>query len=194
MSAAGGPSVDRRAGLRTSGLVLAVAGAVWWLVGATAPADDGVPLWLLLAGVLPAAAAVAVAWAFLDGHGEAELFERNRRMYAVVNVLQVLGIVAVVVVCGRLGLQQWIPVGITAVFAAHFVPFGPAFRWRGWTVLAGALAAVAAGGAVLAASGAAAATVQRSVGVTVALVLWLGVWGAVLSRRRPRAAGATDLP
>jgi hypothetical protein len=183
-----GGSAPRRAGLRTAALVLAVAGLVWWVVGVTALAS-GVAV-ALLVGAVVTAGFVLLGRRRLDGEGEAELFERNRRTWTTVNLLQGLGIAAVVVVCVQAGLQAWIPVGITFVFAVHFLPLGTAFGWRGWTVLAGVLALVAAGGAVLAADGAGPARVQTAVGVAVAVVLWAGVVGAVLSRGRPRRAPA----
>ena len=58
---------------------------------------------------------------------------------------------------------------MTAVFAVHFLPFAPAFRWRGYTWLALALLLVAGVGAVLAAGGREAAAVHAVVGPAVAV-------------------------
>jgi hypothetical protein len=180
-------------GLRTGAVVLAAAGLVWWVVGVTARADGAA----LLAGLGAGAAATALLLVLvarrLDGTGERELLERNRRTYTVVNVLQGAGIALVVLVCLRLGLQAWIPVGITFVFAVHLLPLGTAFRWRGWTVLAAGLALVAAAGAVLAVEGAEPALVQTVVGLAAATVLWAGVLGALVSRPRRHDARTRDV-
>ncbi|MFC3689026.1 hypothetical protein [Aquipuribacter hungaricus] len=189
---AAGPVGQGPAGLRPAGSILAVAGAVWWGVaaGAVTGGTSGSLGWVwVLAGVALGAGFLLLARRRLGSEGAQALMVANNRLYGAVNVAQVVGIVAVVSLAGRAGVPQWIPVGVTAVFAVHFLPFARAFRWRGYAWLALALLAVAALGAALAASGRDGMQVHAVVGPAVAVVLWAGVVGAV--RSRPARAPAT---
>lgn len=170
-------------GLRPTGTIFAAAGAVWWVAaaGAVDRGPVGTVAWVL-AGLVVGAALLVLARRRLDSEGAHELMARNRRTYALVNTAQLVGILAVAQVAVRTGHPQWVPVGITTVFALHFLPFVRAFRWRGYGWVAVALLAVAALGGVLAGGGRDGGAVHAVVGPAVAVVLWLAVLGAVRSR------------
>lgn len=178
----------RRSGLRNAATVLTVAGLVWWLVGASAGLSLLRSLPALLAGVAVAVVLLALVRRLLDAVGEPELFERHRRLYTLVNVLQGAAIASVVVLCVLTGQTAWIAPGITFVVALHFLPLGTAFGWAGYRRLALAMALVAAAGAGLASTGTDAQVVQRLVMCAVALVLWGAVVGALVSRPAPQTA------
>ena len=186
-------------GLRPAATVLAVAGAVWWgvAVGPVVAAASGTTSWSVawvvlwvVAGVVVGALVLVAARRRLSSDGAHEAMAANRRLYAVVNTAQALGILAVVVGAGRAGVPAWIPVGITAVFGVHFLPFARAFRWRGYVRLALALLLVAAAGAVMAATGSPASAVHGVLGPVVAVVLW----GTVLAAARAGRPGCPPAP
>lgn len=174
----------RPAGLRATGTLLAVAGTVWWAVGASAGAGLLGALPLLAVGLVVGAGLVVLARTRLGAEGEGELFHASRRLYSLVNLAQVVGILAVLVGCGRAGRPELIPAGIALVVGLHFLPFARAFRWRGFWWVGGGLLATSAAGLGLVAAGSDAAGVQRLVGLVAAGVLWAGVVGAVVDRPR----------
>lgn len=192
VEAPSGQSSTRPAGLRVAATVLTVAGAVWWVVGTSAgvTAAAAWPWWLLGAAVV--GALLVLGRRRLDDRGERELFERRRRTYTVVNLVQGVLIAVVVALCLALGEPAWIAPGITFVVAVHFLPLATAFEWAGYRHLAGVLALVAAGGAGAAASGVDAQVVQRGVMTAVAVVLWAAVVAAVLTR--PAVRAGADVP
>lgn len=173
-------------GLRATGTLLAVAGGVWWAVGASAGSGLLGALGLLLPGLVVTGLLVVLARTRLDARGEGELFHRHRRLYSLVNLAQLLGILAVLVVGGRGGRPELIPPGIAAVVGLHFLPFARAFCWVGHAAVGAGLLLVAVAGVVLALGGSPAPDVQRAVGLAAAGVFWAGVLAAVLTRPRPR--------
>ncbi len=132
---------------------------------------------------------VLLARTRLDGQGEGELFHRHRRLYSLVNLAQLLGILAVLVGGVRTGRPELIPAGIAAVVGLHFLPFARAFRWAGHAGVGAGLLAVAVVGLGLALTGRQAPDVQRVVGLASAGVLWAGAVAAVLARPRARLVG-----
>ena len=165
---------DHEAGKRASGLVMAGFGTLWWLAGA-GPVG-GVPGSAALAlGVVIGLTLAVNAARRLSAHGEQERFERNARQFAMINVIQALGIAATIVVADRIGATAWIPAVIAIAVGVHFLPLArlfaaPEYRWTGALMIG-----VGVVGAALALAGVAASVVLTVVGLSTAVTLWASV-------------------
>ena len=171
-------------GLRAGAVVLSLGGLAWWVAGATQPAAF-VPIVIL--GVLAAGALLWYGWRRLPDDGEAELFRANVPRYNLLNLLQVVAIVLVVVLLGRvLGTPWFIPGAIAIVNGVHFLPLGRWFRQPAYARLGLVIVGIGIVGLLL---GGWSASVPRTllvVGLCVAVAMWTVPFGRLLALARDR--------
>ncbi|MEW2398759.1 hypothetical protein [Streptomyces sp. NPDC046862] len=167
--------------------ILTVFGLVWWLMGASAV---GGPLWPVVALVGCAVAAWVWRTGRRPGHSPAERPPPAvRRRFAWVNAAQWLAIVLAGIGAIRSGVPELIPALVSVIVGVHFLPLASLFRQPRFHLTGALLIAVGAAGCAIGLAGGPASTVQMTVGLAVALVLW----GTVSLGRPKRADGASHL-
>jgi hypothetical protein len=172
---------------RTGLAFLAVFGLVWWLAGVTVL---GEALWPV---AVPAGLALAAGvWRTgrgLPKTGRAPVLGDVRRRFTWINVLQWLAI-ALAAACARAGdVPELIPGLVAVIVGLHFLPLAVLFRRRRFHLTGAMLIAVGTAGCVIGIAGAAASTVQATVGLGAAIILWgtasLGPRGETGTTERP---------
>jgi hypothetical protein len=184
LQVAGPPEPEVAAtGQRVTAILLAIIGGVWWAAGAASL--EG-PAWivLLVLGLAEIVALVVISVRTLGVEGSAELFQRNRRKFNVINAIQAVAIITVVVGCGQTKNEAWMMPLVAIIVGLHFLPFAAMFHWLGNRWMGLALIAVGLVGCVLAATASPIKTVFAITGLGSASVLWAGAWSLVLDRRR----------
>jgi hypothetical protein len=159
--------------------VMTVFGTAWAVAGVSGAASD-VPLRVVGYVVVVVLAALvfrtALRWhAHPDPariHPRPDRPGDPRRTFVLVNVAQVVLILAAVIVLGRLGIREFIAPVVAVVVGLHFLPLARAFAVPLYRPTGLALVAVGVLGAVLAGLGAAVAVVLAVVGLCAALTLW----------------------
>lgn len=183
-----------RVGLRVGAVVLSLGGLAWWIAGGTQPAAV---LPIVLLGVLATSALLWFGWRQLPDDGEADLFRANLPRYNLLNLVQVVGIVLVVVLFGRvLGAAWFIPGAIAIVNGLHFLPLGRWFRQPTYARLGLVIVGIGVLGLLL---GGWSTSVPRTllvVGLCVAVSMWTVPFSRLLvlarARRGPERAFHLD--
>lgn len=161
------------------GVVTLAAFAFFWEALGVSGLMPWMSAWASLGtGVLAAAAGVA-AMALLIRSGRLPGTRRIRsvapnihKVFVLVNVAQVVLIVAAVVVLGRLGLGLQVPAAVCLVVGLHFFPLARSFGQPQYWWTGGLLVALALAGATTLADGGDAAGVRVLIGFGAALVMW----------------------
>lgn len=155
---------------RAGAAFLTVFGLVWWLVGASAV---GGPLWPVVALVGCAVAAWVWRTGRRPGYSPAGQPPRAvRRRFAWINAVQWLAIVLAAIGARKGGVPELIPGLVSVVVGLHFLPLASLFRQPRFHLTGALLVAVGAAGCAIGLAGGPAGTVQTTVGLAVALVLW----------------------
>lgn len=113
-----------------------------------------------------------------------------RRRFARVNAVQWLAIVLAGMGARKSGVPELVPALVSLIVGVHFLPLAPLFRQPRFRLTGALLIAVGAAGCVIGLAGGTASTVQVTVGLAVALVLW----GTVAVGRPTRADDAVHPP
>jgi peptidoglycan/LPS O-acetylase OafA/YrhL len=158
-------------------------GLAWWIVAVSAVHNVS-SVFLVLVGLVIAAALVAVAVGRAHGEEEAAI---DPRRFATIGVAEVAGMVAVIVVANLAGVGAWIPGLIAVVVGAHFLLLASLFRQPHFAWTGALMVTAGATGVAIALLGVGPATVQ----VTVGLLCTVTLWGTTLQiSKEPAAPGA----
>ncbi|WP_194238385.1 hypothetical protein [Streptomyces spongiae] len=155
---------------RAGAVFLTVFGLVWWLMGASAV---GSPLWPVAALVGCAIAAGVWRAGRRPGKSRSEPPPPAvRRRFAWINALQWLAIVLVAMGARAGGVPELIPGLVSVIVGTHFLPLAALFRQPRFHLTGALLIAAGAAGCAIGLTGGPVSTVQLTVGLAAALILW----------------------
>jgi hypothetical protein len=149
---------------------LTVFGLAWWLLGASAVGES---LW-----PVAAAAGCAVAMGVWrtgpdsQRSGRAPLPADVRRRFAWINALQWLAIAVVAGGALAVGVAELIPGLVAVVVGLHFLPLAALFRLPRFHLTGALMITAGTAGCSISVLGGPAGTVQMTVGVSAAVILW----------------------
>ncbi|MFD7232620.1 hypothetical protein [Streptomyces sp. NPDC059881] len=155
---------------------LALFGLGWWLLGSSA--FDGLTRQVLVVvGCAVTVGLMLAARRFLPASAGGPFPVDRRRRFNQINALQWLLIIAIVVVCGQVGVPVLVPPLIAVVVGLHFLPLAAVFEQPRLRIPAALLIASGAAGMTVWLANGPDETVRLVVGLASALSLWgMATW------------------
>ncbi|MFB7287915.1 hypothetical protein [Actinacidiphila glaucinigra] len=155
---------------------LALFGLGWWLL-ATSAFDGTARLIEVVAGCTVALGLMLAARRFLPPSAGGPFPADRRRRFNQINGFQWLLIVAIAVVCARVGMPVLVPPLVAIVVGLHFLPLAAVFEQPRLRVPAALLIAAGISGMAVWLTDSPDGTVRLVVGLIAALSLWgMAIW------------------